>query len=230
VSTTPVFLVDMDGPLADFDRLFFDRCAENGWRLDCTLEEQRHRHATDHLPDRRERRLARQMVHTTRWFLDLPVTPGAQEGLEALAAAGQVWIVTKPLEANPWCRDDKAAWLERSFGEQWVQRLIVAPDKSMIRGDVLLDDAPREDWFAAASWRPVIFSRPWNGAGSRWADLPHWSWGDRVDVLTSGIAPPPLAARPSLVPTAWPADPLERFEAQMMISDADAMSVEDEHG
>ncbi len=179
----PIVLVDMDGPLAAFDVLFFERCAENGWTLDCTVDQQRHRFATDHIPDLHERSAARHMVDSTRWFLDLPVTPGAQEGLARLAAHADVWVCTKPLEANATCRDDKATWLARHFGEEWTRKMIVAPDKSMVRGHVLLDDAPHPTWFEQAPWRPMIFPMPWNGEGSKWATLPRWGWQDDPEVL-----------------------------------------------
>lgn len=176
----PVVLVDMDGPLADFDALFFERCAENRWPMDCTLADQRHRFATDHIPNKIHRAAAREMVNTPEWFADLPVTGGAQEGLQHLAEHAEVWICTNPLEANPSCRDEKAAWLVKHFSSEWERRLIITPDKSMVRGDVLLDDAPYLDWFERALWRTVIFPTPWNGAGSKWEGHDRWSWCDPV--------------------------------------------------
>lgn len=179
----PVVLVDMDGPLADFDRLFFERCEAAGFVLDATLETQRHRFATDHIPDATHRLWARMMVNAAGWFADLPVTPGAVEGLNLLAERADVWICSKPLEVNPTCRDDKAKWLLRHFGMEWERRMILSPDKSMVRGDILLDDAPAPAWFDKASWVPVIYPTSWNGAGSKWDGLPRWSWINRVEHL-----------------------------------------------
>lgn len=180
--TTPLILIDMDGPLADFDGRFWERCAAAGWPMDCEPHEQTARFATNHIPDRSHRAAARRMVDTEPWFRDLPVVPGAVEGMERLSEYAEVWICTKPLEANPTCRDDKAAWLAEHFGDHWLQRLILAPDKSMIQGDVLLDDAPKPEWFDRAAWRPVIFPTSWNW-GAPWDDLPRWDWSDDVDRL-----------------------------------------------
>lgn len=179
---TPTFLLDMDGPMAGFDNRFFDLCDEFGWPYDCTRETQIHRFATDHL-SREHAKLARAEVNRPGWFRSLPVTPGAQEGLPKLARVADVWICTKPLEANPACRDEKAAWLVEHFGREWERRLIITPDKSMVRGDILIDDAPHPDWYERASWLPVIFRMPWNGVGSKWDDQPTWSWGDPVSEL-----------------------------------------------
>lgn len=185
-AVTPIVLVDMDGPLADFDQHFWDRCAAAGHSFDIEHpHQQEHRYFTDHLSDPDERRAARAMVDSPGWFEALPVTPGAAAGMAALAELADVWICTKPLEVNPTCRDAKAAWLAEHFGSYWERRLIIAPDKSLVAGDVLLDDAPKPEWYDGrvkvaprALWRPVIFTAPFNGVGSDWSGLPHWTWGD----------------------------------------------------
>lgn len=191
---SPIVLVDQDGPLADFDQAFFDRCGEHGWHMEIDgPHEQTARFATDHVIDKEHRKAARKMVDMPGWFFNLPVVEGAIDGLNALAEQADVWIATKPLESNPGCRDDKAAWVEKYLGEKWLQRLIITPNKGLIRGTTLLDDAPNPDWFDTALWKPVIFTSPWNGEGSKWADLPHWTWGDDVEMLLT--RPVPLIGR-----------------------------------
>lgn len=172
--TRRTILVDLDGPVADFDGHFRARCAENGWPLDDGPP--MHRYATKHVSSHAHRQLAHQMVETAGWYLELPPVAGALDGLATLAVHADVWLCSKPLEKNPTCRDDKGAWVRRHLGPDWERRLIIAPDKSMIRGDLLLDDAPNPAWFATASWAPVIYTAPYNERGSEWAGLPHWTW------------------------------------------------------
>lgn len=179
----PIVLVDLDGPLADFDSHFFGRCAEEGWELDVTLDDKSQRFATAHMPDLVHRKLARDMVNSPGWFAELPVVPDAVEGLPRLAEVAEVWLCSKPLEANPTCRDEKAAWVRENFGEEWEYRLILTSDKSMVRGDFLLDDAPHPDWFPKASWLPVIYPASWNGRGSKWSGIPRWGWDCPVAFL-----------------------------------------------
>lgn len=180
----PVILCDQDGVLADFDLRFHEACMEHAWTWDCDgPDTQRHRFGTDHIIDPRHRKLARRHVDTSRWFLDLPVIEGAIEGMHELARHAEVWIATKPLESNPYCRDDKAAWVRRHLGEEWERRMFIAPDKSVLNGTLLLDDAHKPDWCKRASWSPVVFARPWNGEGSKWEGWPRWTWGDGVDAL-----------------------------------------------
>lgn len=191
MSATPTLLLDMDGPLADFDVHFYNRCeGRYGFNV-AGPHERTARYFTDHIPNRRHRAEARKMIDDAGWFRDLPVTPGALEGVDGLLAAGiDVWVCTKPLEVNPTCRDDKGAWLRRYF-PMLEHKLILAPDKSMIRGDILLDDAPHLKWLNRACWHPVVFTAPYNGAGSEWADMPHWQWGNSVESLVLGAVSPP---------------------------------------
>lgn len=183
IERKPIVLVDMDGPLADFDGYFYEQCIERGWTLDATCETQTARYMSDHVVSKAERKLSRKMVEETDWFRTLPVVPGAIEGINELARHADVWICTKPLEANVTCRDEKAEWVRIHLGAKWEQRLIIAPNKSLVRGSILLDDAPFPEWFSVAEWQPVIFPYPYNGIGSPWADLPRWTWGDSVETL-----------------------------------------------
>lgn len=185
----PVLLVDQDGVLADFDQAFFDACMDHAWTWDCEgPHEQRHRFGTDHIIDEHHRKLARHHVNTTRWFRDLPPIPGAIEGINELAEHGEVFIATKPLEANDTCRDDKALWVREHLGGEWEKRMFIAPDKSRLHGTLLLDDCHKMDWIPRATWAPIVFEAPWNGEGTKWDGLPRWSWGQPVEDLLEKAA------------------------------------------
>lgn len=177
-------LLDMDGPLADFDVHGWQLCGDLGHTFDVAgPHEQTARYFTEHMPVSAHRRQARRLIEAAGWFRSLPVTPGAKDGVALLLDAGvDIWVVTKPLEDNPTCRDDKGAWLREHF-PMLERRLILAPDKSLIHGDVLLDDAPKLEWLSTSTWRAVIFACPFNGPGSVWDGFPRWSWGDPVEAL-----------------------------------------------
>lgn len=176
----PVVLVDMDGPLADFDGRYWEICTSLKIPMDATPETQTHRFASDHVIDAHQRRLSRIIVEQPGWFRGLPVVPGAKDGIERLAEVAEVWICTKPLESSLTCRDEKASWVRNHLGEKWEKRLIFAPDKSLVQGDILLDDAIRMQWLDRASWAPVVFPTVWNGEGSEWEKLPRWDWSMNV--------------------------------------------------
>lgn len=182
---TPTLLLDMDGPLADFDLAFWELCQRT--KIEMNIESLddpgRKRFLTDNIVHDKDRRWARNHVDTTPWFEYLPVVAGAKEGVQALLARNvDIWVCTKPLEKNPWCRDDKGRWLRRHF-PMLEDKLIIAPDKSLVRGTALLDDAIKPEWIDRAVWAPIVFSAPYNGEDSQWDGLPRWCWGDPIAVL-----------------------------------------------
>lgn len=181
----PILLLDMDGPLANFDKAFYDfvRRSRFTLELDGLDDPRRQRFMTQNMPIDSERQYARRHVDSTRWFLELPVTDGALDGVPILMEHFDVWVCTKPLEANVNCRDDKARWLRLWF-PQLEPKLIIAPTKSMVHGDILLDDAPKFDCMEIATWEPVLFPDVFNvQPGCGWEHLPRWTWGDPVEDL-----------------------------------------------
>ena len=181
----PTLLLDMDGPMADFDLAIWTNLRPiYDLQFDIpNLAAQRHRFLTDHL-DKFDASLLRYHIDTDpHWFSHLPVTHGAVEGVSRLEERFDVWVCTKPLEVNPGCRDGKQRWIDRHF-PTLSKKLIMAPDKSMIHGAVLLDDAPKLAWIDDNQpWRPMVYRLPWNGPDSVWGHLPRWDWTDDVDVL-----------------------------------------------
>ena len=184
-SDKPILLLDMDGPLAAFDQAFlsFVRRMRFTIDLDGLDDPRRQRFMTQNMPIHAEREYARKHVDTTRWFLELTPTEGAIRGVRQLEEHFDVWVCTKPLEANVNCRDDKARWL-RNFFPQLEPKLIIAPTKSLIHGDILLDDAPKFDCMEMATWKPVLFPDVFNvQPGCGWEHLPRWTWGDDINPL-----------------------------------------------
>lgn len=183
----PLFtlLLDMDGVIADFDDHYWNQClaAELEFDIDHPSKQTK-RWFTDHVRKDHQKK-ARALTHGQGWYRSLPVVPGSQEGVEALFQAGvDVWLCTKPLENNPWCRDEKYAWVMEHF-PHLGRKLIITPDKRKIRGDILLDDAPKIEWCEDPNteWTPVIYSRPFNGKGSEWEEFPHYSWDQDIEIL-----------------------------------------------
>jgi 5'-nucleotidase len=176
--------MDMDGPLAAFDDRIYELAPQEGfgWKFICSTPCVEHRFATDCV-SREDAKDMRQFINNSRWFRALEPVDGCIDGMNELAKHADVWICTKPLEANVHCRDDKAEWVRKYLGARWERRLIITPDKSLVFGAALVDDAIKPEWMPQAFWSPVVYRMPWNQEGSVWADLPHWEWSDGVDRL-----------------------------------------------
>jgi 5'(3')-deoxyribonucleotidase len=50
------------------------------------------------------------------------------------------YILTAPSIHNPLSYTEKRIWVEKHFGLEFTKRLIIAMDKSLLRGDFLIDD------------------------------------------------------------------------------------------
>lgn len=113
------------------------------------------------------------------FFAGIPPLPGALEGLEALREAGHdVWICTAPL-SSPYCMAEKLEWVERHLGAWWERRVILSRDKTLVRGDVLIDDKPAVTGSLTPTWRHVLFGTYGHHRSSTvelraptWADVP----------------------------------------------------------
>ncbi len=186
--TKPVILVDQDGVLADFDARAQEVCAQNGWHLDFGHPSERQkRFLTDHVIDKHHRNQLRKHIDFTPYFADLPVIEGALQGMKELDRVAEVWICSKPLDNNTSCASDKVAWVKRHL-PKFHGRLILAGDKSLVQGDVLLDDAPKPKWFERATWQPLVYTQPFNShPGSELYDLPHFKWGDPIENILNQV-------------------------------------------
>jgi 5'-nucleotidase len=78
------------------------------------------------------------------FFLDLEPIPGAIDALKTLMEEYDVYILTRPSYLNPLCYTEKRVWIEKNFGIEFCERLIMCCDKSMVKGDYLIDDLYHE--------------------------------------------------------------------------------------
>lgn len=123
--------------------------------------------------------------------------PGAVEGLAALAAVADVYLVTTPLDgARTWV-DDRRVWLREHFGIDST-RVIHTHAKSTFAGHALVDDNPahvRAWQDAHPAGRGILWDRPCNRA----ADVRHRAAGwDTVRVLVTGEPALDLFASPAV--------------------------------
>jgi len=52
----------------------------------------------------------------------------------------EVYILTAPSVKNPLCYTEKMLWIKKYFGMEMVDRLIISPNKGLLKGDYLIDD------------------------------------------------------------------------------------------
>ena len=182
----PVLLLDQDEPLAMWDDTWWNWVEKFGMDTNgMTRDTFTAHYATEHLNER-DALIMRHFAEEAHWYHNLPVTPGAQDGVAELEKHFDIWVCTKPTAANKSCYQGKSDWIAEHF-PSLHQKLFIAPNKGMLQGDILLDDAPAIEWIEQDNWAPVIFSKPFNQGHSVWADYPHFSWGDDIGILLDQV-------------------------------------------
>ncbi|UOE45974.1 5' nucleotidase, NT5C type [Agromyces larvae] len=168
-------LCDLDGVAADWiggieDGLGWLPVEDSEW-LDWTQGDGASPDAPDDARAGLRRRIKR-IQGTFGFYAALRPIPGAVAAIHRLADAGHdVWFCSTPDPLNESCASDKINWVESHFGEGWGERVILTHDKTLVRGDVLIDDKPRVTGAAEPEWTHVIFAQPYNGgpeAIGRW--------------------------------------------------------------
>jgi 5'-nucleotidase len=156
-------LVDMDGVLADFEQGFLDR-----WRARhpdqpyVPLEERTAFYILDQYPQHLKP-LIREIQYEPGFIRELPPIPGAVAAMDAMRDAGlEVFICSSPFTEYENCVGEKYAWVDAHLGQRWIPRIVLAKDKTLIKGDVLIDDRPVVDGVAEPSWEHVLFDQPYN--------------------------------------------------------------------
>jgi 5'-nucleotidase len=109
-------------------------------------------------------------------YRDLHPTRGARTALRRMLRAGHdVRIVTSPWPSNPRCASDKIDWVMHYFGREWARRVILTMDKTLVRGDILIDDKPSVTGVMEPEWEHVWFTQPYNKELTGQRRLDRWS-------------------------------------------------------
>jgi 5'(3')-deoxyribonucleotidase len=79
------------------------------------------------------------------FFKELEEIPQAIVVIQELARMGNViYFLTRPSVYNIHSYTEKAEWIKEHFGFNWLTKLILCCDKSLLKGDYLIDDATRD--------------------------------------------------------------------------------------
>ncbi|NXU85376.1 NT5C protein, partial [Xiphorhynchus elegans] len=138
-------LVDMDGVLADFEgavlREFRGRFPAEP-RVE--LEERRGFSVREQYRNLREDLAAKvaSVYESPGFFLKLDPIPGALEAMQEMIHMQdtQVFICTSPLLKYEHCIVEKYKWVEKHLGPEFVERIILTRDKTVVAADLLFDD------------------------------------------------------------------------------------------
>lgn len=189
----PTILLDCDGPIFDFVgaviQLIYDETDIvvnptdfKAWDLR-VAEVLKDKHPQ---PTVIESRVRRKMLEKGFCF-NIAVCPEAYEGVSRLRTMAQVVFVTAPYISNSYWMNERFWALQRAFPEKGGASVIFAKDKTLIHGDVLVDDKTTTVDAWSTAWptaQSLLWSTAQNGADSTLGRRVH-SWQEVIDLVGS---------------------------------------------
>ncbi|CAB3672027.1 hypothetical protein LMG3458_01146 [Achromobacter deleyi] len=180
-----IILLDQDGVLADFEHAFIDAWHERHPDIAPVAFEDRKSFyiREDYAP---ELRGMAEAIYTAPGFIrNLPPVPGALDAVKELLALGMdVRICTSPLSQFENCVAEKYLWVEKHLGREATNRLILTKDKTLVQGDLLIDDKPLIQGAVKPRWKHILFDAPYNRGVT---DRPRINWSNWRNVLAGEL-------------------------------------------
>ena len=160
-----IILVDMDGTIADFnggieaiwEREFLPSFGHKFRAGDLIQFE-----IVEAFPKELQE-IVRGIYLRKGFYENLLPLPGAMQALNQIRATGiEVFICTSPVTFYEHCVVEKYRWVEKYLGREFVKRIVLTKDKTLVHGDILIDDKPEIKGVMKPSWRHVLFDAPYN--------------------------------------------------------------------
>lgn len=168
-STQPI-LMDMDGVFCDFAGGYFALAKAIDPELYEQLmdrEEQINYYCHDHITDPEIWKRGDALSNHPDLFGLLNPYPGSIEGMNLLRSLAaqrgiDVLICTAPHTTNFNSYTSKAKWISAYMGHDWLDKILMVRDKTIIRGSILVDDKPIPLGNYIPTWKHVVMPHPYN--------------------------------------------------------------------
>ncbi len=177
-------LVDMDGVLADFETAFLETWqTQHPEKSFVPIKERQTFYIDEQYPAEFKSHIFK--IFTAQYFYrNLKPIAGGREALHEMEKSGlEVFICTSPLNDYKYCVPEKYEWVEEHLGKKWVQKIVLTRDKTLVRGDYLIDDKPKIEGHYTPEWEHVLYDQPYNRSIISRKRL---TWSNWQTVLLSG--------------------------------------------
>lgn len=174
-------LIDMDGVLADFEGEFSKRWHEQyPEKTYVPLEERRTFYVKESYPEDL-RPLVTGIFAEPSFFRQMMPIAGAVEAVKEMDKMNlEVFICTSPRSVYKNCVLEKYEWVEQHLGSDWVKRVILTKDKTLVKGNYLIDDKPVITGAETVPmWEHILYDQPYN----RHVNRKRLTWLDWKNVL-----------------------------------------------
>jgi 5'-nucleotidase len=158
-------LIDMDGVIADFEGDFLRRWREKfSDKPFVNFEDRRGFYLREQYPPE-ERENVEEIYHGAGFYHNLPVIQGAKEAIFEMQKTGlEIFLCTSPmLPKYENCVLEKYHWVNEQLGSDWINHMIITKDKTIVKGDILIDDNPDAGkGVEIPEWEHILYDQPYN--------------------------------------------------------------------
>ena len=156
-------LIDMDGVIANFEKSVLDTYQSlYPTKPFIPLDERTTFYVKEQYPSELQS-LVESIYLTPGFYQSLPIINGAAEALSEMTQRGHnLFICTAPLPQYEHCVLEKYQWVDQYLGAEWVKKIIVTNDKTLVRGDILIDDKLNITGLETPTWEHILFNQPYN--------------------------------------------------------------------
>lgn len=158
-----MLLIDQEGCLSNMEQGFYSKWKDIYPEEFCIPPQERTTHMiVDEYPSNLKTKV-KSIYHAEGFFSSLDPMPGAVKALREMERLGiDFRICTSPLHHYQNCLVEKYDWIERHFGFEVTKRMILTQDKTLIRGQYLIDDKPEIQGTYQPEWEHILFDAPYN--------------------------------------------------------------------
>jgi len=158
-----IILVDLDDVLADLERGFFEKWRARFPNLEYILPQNRTIYDMKKQYPAEYNPLIETVLSEEGFYRELPpMVDGINAIVEMDEEGHNVFIVTSPLKNYQNCVNEKYDWVDQYLGSDWVRKIILTADKTVVHGNYLIDDKPEITGKMAPVWEHIIYDTPYN--------------------------------------------------------------------
>lgn len=168
-------LIDMDDVIADAIERFLE-WYERDFGIRYSVDDLKGKKLHMIVPDEHKKAVL-EYPHQPDFFKDLPVIANSREVVKKLHDRYDVYIASAAMEF-PHSLDHKVAWLDKHFPFITWKKRIFCGDKSVLKGDVLIDD--HDFNLSVFDGRPIMFSACHNLNETKYERLNNWLEAEKL--------------------------------------------------
>lgn len=122
------------------------------------------------VPDE-HRKIVKEYPHQKGFFKDLPLIENSREVIEQLNNRFEVYVASAAMEFR-FSLEEKYDWLDQHFPFIHWKRRIFCGDKSILKGDILIDD--HDFNLSVFDGRSIMFTSTHNVSETKYERLDNW--------------------------------------------------------